>query len=223
MPIISALIFDFDGVILDTETPEFDIWQEIFAGYGVKLDMDVWKQCIGAASGSFDVYKHLAELSGQTVNREMIRAEMRPRYLAQVHANPVMPGILDYVNGARALGLKVGVATSSDNAWVEGHLKRMGILGLFDSITTKEDVTNAKPDPEIYLKAADRLGAAPANAVAIEDSLNGVTAAKNAGMNCVVVPNPMTADMPFEHADIRLNSLADMPLQALLDRFSQAV
>ncbi len=222
MPDITALIFDFDGVILDTETPEFIIWQEIFVAHGVVLERSVWNQFIGAASGTFDVYSHLAELSGRDIDRVAMRAEMRGRYLAQIDANPVMPGILDYISGAKSLGLKVGLATSSDNAWVEGHLSSRGLLGYFDAITTKEDVTNAKPDPEIYIKAAARLGTAPENAIAIEDSLNGVTAAKRAGLNCVVVPNPMTASMDFEHADLRLDALSDMSLQAMLDRFSQA-
>ena len=223
MPDISALIFDFDGVILDTETPEFDIWQDIFAGFGTVLEAAVWKQHIGTEAGTFDVYGHLEEMSGQTIDRATVRAEMRGLYLARIDANPVLPGILDYINGARALGLKVGLATSSDSAWVHGHLTARGMLGLFHSITTKEDVTKLKPDPEIYLKAAERLGASPGDVVAIEDSLNGVTAAKSAGMGCVVVPNPMTADMQFDQADLRLNALSDLPLQTLLKRFSQAL
>jgi len=223
LPEISALIFDFDGVILDTETPEFDIWQDIFARHGATLEPAVWKRHIGTEAGTFDVYRHLEETSGHAIDRDVVRADMRGRYLAQVDANPVLPGILDYINGARALGLKVGVATSSDSAWVEGHLRARGMLDLFDSITAKEDVEKLKPDPEVYLKAADRLGASPANAVAIEDSFNGVTAAKRAGMTCVAVPNPMTSDMSFDHADLRLNSLSDLPLQVLLQRLSQAL
>ena len=128
MPDISALIFDFDGVILDTETPEFIIWQEIFVAYGVVLERSVWDRTIGTASGSFDVYSHLAEISGRDIDRVAMRADMRGRYLAQIDANPVMPGIVDYISGAKSLGLKLGLATSSDNAWVEGHLSARGLL-----------------------------------------------------------------------------------------------
>ena len=105
MPDITGLIFDFDGVILDTETPEFIIWQEIFVAHGVVLERSVWNQFIGAASGTFDVYSHLAELSGRDIDRVAMRAEMCGRYLAQIDANPVMPGILDYISGAKSLGL----------------------------------------------------------------------------------------------------------------------
>lgn len=223
MPDISALIFDFDGVILDTETPFFDVWQNIFVEHGAVLDPALWKQFIGSEFGAFDIYSHLEELSGQTLDRDELRLQMRGRYLAKVESNPVMPGIVDYVNEARSLGLKVGVASSSDSAWVQGHLSDRGLLDHFDAITTKDDVSNVKPDPEVYLLAADRLGAEPADAIAIEDSFNGVTAAKRAGMNCVAVPNPMTSDMSFEHADLRLSALTDMPLQVMLAKLSQAL
>ena len=223
MPDISTLIFDFDGVIVDTETPEFDVWQDIFVGFGTVLDAAVWKQHIGTEAGTFDVYGHLEEMSGRAIDRAAVRVEMRGLYLARIDANPVLPGILDYITQATALGMKVGVASSSDIAWVRGHLTARGMLDLFHSITTKEDVARVKPDPEIYLKAAESLGASPANVVAIEDSLNGVTAAKRAGMSCVVVPNPMTEDMQFDHADLRLNALSDLPLQTLLERISQAL
>lgn len=223
LPEISALIFDFDGVILDTETPDFNIWRDVFEGYGTVLDPDIWKQSIGTEAGTFNIYQHLEEMSGRAIDRQAVRADMRPRYLAQIESNPILPGILDYISGARALGLKVGVASSSDSEWVRGHLNSRGMLGLFESITTRDDVKKAKPDPEIYLKAADRLGVYPANALAIEDSLNGLNSARSAGVNCVVVPNPMTADMAFEGADLRLNALSDMPLQSLLKRFSQAL
>ena len=132
-----------------------------------------------------------------------------------------MPGVLEHIQESRRLGLKLGVASSSSLAWVEGHLAERGLFSLFQSVATREDVARIKPDPALYLVALQRLGVAPDRAVAIEDSLNGLTAAKRAGMFCVAVPNPMTGDLPLESADLRLGALSDMGLQTLLDTLTR--
>ena len=110
----------------------------------------------------------------------------------------------------------MGVASSSSRDWVAGHLRERGMLDSFHAVVTRDDVTNVKPDPELYIVAMDRLGASPERAVAIEDSLNGVTAAKRAGMYCVAVPNSMTSDLPLDGADLRLGALSDIGLEDLL-------
>ena len=211
-----ALIFDFDGVIIDTETPDYSSWQETFASYQVELDRDLWAGFIGGASGTFDVYRHLEDLVGAPLDRSSVRSNRRKRYLDLVEANPVLPGVEEYLEETKRLGLRLGVASSSSRDWVEGHLGRRGLLGYFDHIVCRDDVASVKPDPEVYVRCARRLGARPGATLAIEDSANGVTAAKGAGLFCVVVPNPMTADMDLAHADMRLDALTDMPLAALL-------
>jgi HAD superfamily hydrolase (TIGR01509 family) len=215
---IDCLIFDFDGVIIDTETPEYVTLQETFSAYGVELDRSLWTRFIGTGLGSFDVYKHLEELVGAPLDLEAIRRRTRQRYLDIVEANPILPGVLDYIRDAKATGLKLGVASSSSRDWVEGHLTRRGLLGHFDCILSKNDVSQVKPDPELYLASVTRLKTRPENALAIEDSVNGITAAKRAGLFCVVVPNDMTRDLSIGHADLRLVALSDIPLRTLLDR-----
>jgi len=215
--VTEALIFDFDGVIIDTETPDYSSWQETFASFQVTLDRTLWAGFIGGASGTFDVYQHLQDLMGAPFDRDSVRTTRRKRYLDLVEANPVRPGVEEYLEDANRLGLRLGIASSSSRDWVEGHLRRRGLLGYFDHVVCRDDVTSVKPDPEVYVRCADGLGARPEATVAIEDSANGVTAAKGAGLFCVVVPNPMTADMDLGNADLMLDALTYMPLEAVLE------
>jgi HAD superfamily hydrolase (TIGR01509 family) len=129
---------------------------------------------------------------------------------------PVLPGVLDYLEGARRLGLRVGLASSSSCEWVLGHLSRLGLLNYFHEIRASEDVKRTKPDPALYLQVLHGLGVPAEQGVALEDSPNGILAAKRAGLFCVAVPNALTRRLPLDHADLRLESLADLPLESLL-------
>ena len=213
---IEAIVFDFDGLIVDTETPEFDAWQEVFGSYGVRLERQKWERAIGRYSRDFDIYGHLGELSGRRIEREVVRPRMRRRYLELIARNPILPGVEDYLRSAKKMGLKLAVASSSTPDWAKGHLESRGLLHYFEFVLSAGDVANAKPDPELYTMAVGRLGVKPERALAIEDSAIGLTAAKAAGLWCVVVPNPMTEGMDFGAADLRLGSLADVSLEALL-------
>ena len=213
---ISAVIFDFDGVILETETPDFETWRDEYVSHGVELDRSLWAGFVGGRPGIFDPYGHLEELAGHPIDRDVVGARRRKRYLSRVESSPVLPGVVDYMAGAKAMGLKLGVASSSSREWVEGHLTRRDLMRNVGAVRCRDDVTNVKPDPELFLSAATALGISPARCVVIEDSANGVTAAKRAGMYCVVVPNSMTRDMAVDHADLRLGSLGEMALTDLL-------
>ncbi len=217
---IKALIFDFDGVVIDTETPDYDSWQEIYRSYGAELERSIWQRVIGGNTIGFDVFKHLEDLASVPIDREDIRKQRRRLYLEQVEANPILPGVVDYITAAQRLGLKLGVASSSDSAWVKGHLARRDLLKHFHAVKCADDVSRIKPDPELYLAVVDALDTSPGDAVAIEDSLNGLTAAKSAGLRCVAVPNPMTSDLPLERSDIRLGSLSELTLEALLSKLN---
>jgi HAD superfamily hydrolase (TIGR01509 family) len=129
-----------------------------------------------------------------------------------------LPGVVEYLREARGLGLKIGLASSSDRAWVHGHLGRLGLLHHFDTTTCVEDTGAHKPDPSPYLAVLETLSVAPSEAVAFEDSPHGIAAAKAAGMLCVAVPNSITRQLRLEQADYRLDSLALLPLSQLLSR-----
>jgi HAD superfamily hydrolase (TIGR01509 family) len=213
---IRALVFDFDGLILDTETTDFQAWQEVYAAHGCELSLEVWADCIGRPAGHFDPMEHLAQGCGMTIDRDRVRERRRIRLRALNALQPLLPGVLDYLRDARNLGLKVGLASSSDRAWVEGHLTRLGLLDYFATLKCAEDTAAHKPDPAPYLAVLDTLGVAARGAVAFEDSPHGVAAAKAAGMLCVAVPNPITRQLRLDRADYWLESLASLPLPELL-------
>ena len=204
-----AVVFDFDGLIVETEQPIYDAYHTIFEEYGVSLTIDVWSSVIGG-TGLRDVFDYLETHLGREVDREAVRQQARRLQDGVIHTLPVQDGVAAHIEQAKEMGLRLGVASSSTRAWVNGHLGRTGLLASFDVVCAREDVRQTKPHPELYTLALERLGAQPHEAFAIEDSPNGVTAAKAAGMQCVVVPNPLTAQMSIDHADLRLESLADM-------------
>lgn len=217
---IQALIFDFDGLILDTEVPDYQAWLEIYQEYGCQLPFSTWSTYIGRAAEVFDAYAHLEAQLGQTVDRQAIRTKRRMRYSELVAAQPVLPGIVDYVTTAKRLGLKLAVASSGTREWVVGHLTRLALLDYFDCVKCFDDVGCGKPDPASYLAALAALQVEAKQAIAFEDSPNGVLAARRAGLFCVAIPNALTGQLSLEHADMRLQALSELPLEQLLAHFS---
>lgn len=216
---MEALIFDFDGLILDTEMPDYHSWQLVYQSYGVELPFELWASIIGgAAESDFDPNVHLETLIGEPIDREQVWITRRKDYLDHLEQQPILPGVEDYLNRAKRLGLKLAVASSSPQSWVTGHLTRIGLLDFFEQIVTADDVEHTKPNPALFLIAAERLGAAPEQTIVFEDSRNGVLAGKRAGMYVVAVPNPLTAHMNLNDADLQLGSLAEISLEALLEQ-----
>lgn len=216
---IRALVFDFDGLILETETPAHQSWDEIYREHGHELPMDRWHGYIGSDTG-FDPAGHLAALVGEGFDRETTQARRDARKTELIAALDVMSGVREYVADAKRLGLRLAVASSSSRAWVLGHLERLELHAQWDAVRTREDVARTKPAPDLYLAAVKALGVAPHQTVAFEDSRNGIAAAKDAGLLCVAVPNVLTAGMDLSRADLRLGSLAETPLEQLLGLLS---
>lgn len=213
---IRALIFDFDGLVLDTETAIFQSYQEIYRSLGVELSLERWAQGVGTTDASYDPLDDLEVLLGGEVDRSSLHARQRQRETELIAGQPVLPGVVDYLHDARRLGLKVGMASSSSCRWITGHLTRLGLLAYFDCVQGRDDVQQSKPDPELYLNALEKLGVSNTQAIVFEDSPNGILAARRAGILCVVVPNPVTRQLPLDGADLLLESLADLPLEQLL-------
>jgi HAD superfamily hydrolase (TIGR01509 family) len=221
---IRALIFDFDGLILETEGPIFQSWQELYQAYNRQLSWDIWATIIGTNEIEIG-YDPLAELerqTGQSLDRAAVAEARRQREWDLVLTQPIQPGVMDYLRDARRLGLKLGLASSSSREWVIGHLERLGLRDYFACVRTGDDVPRTKPDPTVYLQVLACLGVSGAETVALEDSPNGALAAKRAGIFCVAVPNEMTRPLPNQHADLRLDSLAEVPLERLLARIEAA-
>ena len=219
---IHALIFDFDGLILDTETPEYQSWQEIYQDFGCTLLPETWGQIVGGNGASaFDPMTYLESLVGRTLDREGLNARRRARDAQIIAASPILPGVEAYLADAHTLGLRLAIASSSPHSWVDTHLTRLGLFDQFDAVICVDDVGIAKPDPSLFLRAAEVLGVEKHEAIIFEDSPNGVLAAKRAGIFCVAVPNPITRRLTFDAPDLRLQSLADLPLSALLQKPEQ--
>jgi HAD superfamily hydrolase (TIGR01509 family) len=214
---IRAIVFDFDGLILDTEEPVYRSWLEVYKAHGEELPFERWVQIVGSTTAAFHPQHHLEERLGRALSQDVLD-ERIGRRTELILAQQVLPGILQYIDDSRELGLKLGVASSSTRDWVAGHLERLGILGRFDCVRCRDDVANAKPAPDLYISVLDCLGVSPPDAFAIEDSPNGVIAAKQAGMRCVAIPNSITAGLDLSHADLVLRSLSDVTLPDLLKR-----
>jgi HAD superfamily hydrolase (TIGR01509 family) len=209
---IRALIFDFDGTLLDTESPDMLAWQAVFEEHQVSLSLDLWYQNIGRAPGTFDVYAHLEALIERPVVRDHVHGRYRARFLELLALEKLRDGVDSWLADAQDLGLDLAVASSSPRNWVTGHLEAFSLLDRFRVIRSRDDVVHAKPAPDLYLSALEGLGLQADEAIAIEDSPNGSVAAKAAGLYVIAVPNPVTRNLHFSQADLVLDSLADLTL-----------
>ncbi len=214
---IHGLIFDFDGLILDTEGPIYQSWVELFAQCGVDLPFELWATIIGvSANEHFDPMDLLEKRVGVLAERQKLAGRRLERELELVMAETVLPGVIELLTAARAAGLRLGVASSSSRRWVVGHLERLGLLDYFEVVCTADEVERAKPDPALFELALRELGLQPSEAIALEDSPNGAMAARRAGIFVAAVPNRLTARLDLSHADLRLESLAGVSLAGLI-------
>lgn len=215
---IRALIFDFDGLIMDTESAEWASWSRVFAEHGAPLTLEEWLPLIGTYAG-FDPVAEIARRSGGAVDAAAIEERQKALFMDEIGGGSMMPGVEALLKEARARPLLVGLASSSTRRWVYDFLALLDIEDRFDAIRCREDVAMVKPAPDLYLATLEALDVPAAEAVALEDSFNGVRAAKAAGLRCVAVPNGMTHTMDLSEADLIVPSLAEVTLEALLQRF----
>ena len=205
---VRALVFDFDGLILDTEVPVYQAWAEVYEQHGQELSVAFWKSIVGHAVSSFDPLHELERRLGRTLDRSAIQTARLSRQAELVAALPIAAGVRAWRDEAVQMGVALGVASNSSRTWVAGHLKRLGLDG-WSCICCAEDVGAAKPAPDVYLAVLRCLGVRGSDAVAVEDSAAGVRAARDAGLYVVAVPSTLTADHDLSEADLLLCSLTD--------------
>lgn len=204
----TAIVFDFDGTIVDTEWPEFVTVQAEFRAHGLELELSEWQAVVGRADHPhWTVW--LRDALGREYDIDVVKERRRAEHHRLIAEQPVRHGVIELLERAASAAVPVAVASSSPSDWVEGHLAERGLDHHFEIVVTRDHVARAKPWPDLFDLAARALGVDPAAAVAIEDSHHGCTAAKDAGMRCLVVPNPVTSGMDFGRADLVLESLAD--------------
>jgi HAD superfamily hydrolase (TIGR01509 family) len=215
---IRGLLFDFDGLLIDTETPSRLAYEELYREHGHELPLDKWATLVGTIGAEFDPDAHLEELVGQPLDRERIAQRLRAREHELCDLEDLRPGIEDYLAEAEQLGLRTAIVSSSTREWIARHLERLDRESWDAIVAADGDVTRAKPQPTLYLDALEALGLKPSEGIAFEDSLNGIRAAKGAGIFCVAVPNPITETFALDEADLLLGSLEELPLDELLAR-----
>jgi HAD superfamily hydrolase (TIGR01509 family) len=211
---LSALILDFDGLVIDSESAVLQSWQEMFAAHGHELPLAEWLTTIGTREAAWEPMAALDALVGRRLDWDRLEPERRARSQELADELQPLPGVVAALDSATALGLRLGVASSSSRRWVGGHLSRLGLLKRFGVVVTRDDVTRSKPDPEVYLLACETLDVAPRDALGIEDSAFGVQAARAAGLRVVAVPGALTRWMDFSEADEVLASLGAFDLDA---------
>jgi HAD superfamily hydrolase (TIGR01509 family) len=209
-----AVIFDFDGLVIDSETSIFAIWSEIYRDHGGQLTMDHWRHALGTHNG-FDPYAELARQTGVHLSRDEWVPRVRDEHWRRCETEPLRPGVADRLQEARTLGLPVAVASSSSLEWVGPWLTRHDLSDLVTTVCTRNDVQRVKPAPDLFLLAAKRLGIAPRECVVFEDSPNGLAAAHAAGMWAIAVPSPLTCALEFPAPHLTLASLATRTLAEL--------
>jgi putative hydrolase of the HAD superfamily len=217
---IRAFLFDFDGLIIDTETASRAGWAWLYEEHGHELPDEKWRTVVGT-TGAWSPMSHLEELVGKPLDREALNERRYEHEITLIEAEELRPGIADYLAAAERLGLKRAIVSSASRQWIDLHLGRLERAVGWDAIITADrDHSRAKPNPLMYLEALDVLGVAADEAVVFEDSPNGVAAGKAAGIFVVAIPNDVTRDFGLDDADLVLDSLADLSPDELLARFS---
>ena len=218
---LRGVVFDFDGVILDTETPLVKGWADVFSGYGCPpLTPVEWGTAIGTAT-RLDPVAILVDRAvrvGQVVDAVAARRAGRQAVGQLIAAEVVRPGVQAWLDEADRLGLATAIASSSPAAWVEGHLERLGLRRRFQVLACHRPGVAAKPAPDLYLEACAGLGVDAGEAMAVEDSPHGIAAAKAAGLRCVAVPNELTGQLDLGRAELVVEGLAEVGLAEVLDR-----
>jgi HAD superfamily hydrolase (TIGR01509 family) len=210
---ISALIFDFDGLLMDTESTQLASWQYEWQQHGLELSLDGFFADHGGDVSDLR-YSTLATAVGSGYDREASHAR-RIAYRDRLNeALEFSAGIEDWLDTAE--GLRLAVASSSPASWVLPLLEQSGHLARFDVVACGDEVDAHKPDPAVYRLALRRLDVVAEQAIAFEDTPHGVAAAKAAGLKCVAIPNPYADPARFVAADVVLTSATERSLAEIL-------
>ncbi len=207
---MTAIIFDFDGTIMDSESVAYKVWSEIFAEHGATLSLETWVQCVGKPMGTFNPCEEIEKQTGKKVDHKALTAKKQDQKSIECDHLQTMEGVKEVIAFAKSKDLKLAVGSSSNSKWVEHHLSRMNLRSDFESVVCVNHVAKGKPDPDIFLQSAKNLGVKPEECIVLEDSVAGIEAANRAGMKSIAIPNPITKGSDFSHANIVLGSLLDL-------------
>ncbi len=209
-----GIIFDFDGVIVDTEWAIYQSWVHLYAREGQKISIETYSPCLGAGYSHWNPAEHLEKLTGKTYDWDAETPVRQAMLEADLERSGLMPGVRELMDFCHTQGIGMTVASSSSRRWVSGWLSKLGIEHEFKGVFCRTDGYPVKPNPALFLAAQACLNLPAHECLIIEDSENGVRSAHNAGIPCAAVPNRMT-----EHADFSLASARFTNLRELLAQF----
>jgi len=218
-----AVIFDFDGILVDTEGAVYQAWAELFRESGADLPLNLYTKCVGSDHAIWDPKAYFEEITGTRPDWPPLLEAKNLRTRRLLEGSGLMPGARHWLDRLADLGSRPAVASSSSRAWVDGWLDILGVAEYFHSTHCREDVGALKPRPDLFLRAANALGVDPQRVLAIEDSHNGMTAALAAGMTVLVVPNEITRGQDFSAAHVLADSLDDSNALEMLARITSWV
>lgn len=215
---LEAVIFDFDGLILDTEWAIYESARIAFEMHGHVLSVEAWSTTVGTNGDNDDTWwEQVCDAAG-VAGFEL--ALFEAAYEAQDRSSrdrlPALPGVVELLEALSDAGVATGIASSSSRAWLDRHIDRLELGAHFGTLVGSDVVGGVgKPAPDVYLRACADLGVEPTRSVALEDSAHGTTAAKAAGMTVVAVPSRITRFNDFGHADLVVDSLLALDLARL--------
>jgi HAD superfamily hydrolase (TIGR01509 family) len=187
----AAIVFDFDGTMVDTETAEYEAVRRVFADYGLDVAPDQWMRVVGT-TWSLDWVDELHNATAGVADPHEVRRRKRA-YSTELDQTTVLrPGLLALLDEIRAHEIPMAIASNSPSDWIEFQLDRLGLTAYFPVSVTIDRVVRGKPFPDPYLDAARLLGAPPCDSVAFEDSEAGTQSAVSAGLFVIAAPGPMT-------------------------------
>lgn len=206
----AAVLFDFDGVLVDTEWAIYQAWRRTFQQHGHDLPLEIYTRCIGSDFATWSPKTHLEELSGLDFDWHDLDSRRQQEITGELDRERPMSGATELLARLNGSGTRRAVVSSSSHHWVDGWLGKLGLADAFETTVCRGDAPRIKPAPDLYLEAARRMDLDPANCLVIEDSLNGVKSAKAAGMAVWVVPNRVTDSLDFSPADGKFPSLLEL-------------
>ena len=212
-----GIIFDFDGVLVDTEWAIYQSWVQLYAREGQEISIATYSPCLGAGYSHWNPAEHLEKLTGKKYDWEVETSARQAVLEADLARSGLMDGAAELLDWCDEQGIKLTVASSSSRRWVQGWLERLGIYHRFAGVFTRTDGYAVKPNPALFLAAQECLGLPKEECLIVEDSENGTISAQNAAIPCVAIPNRMTESSDFSRAQYRQPSL-----RALLSELQKA-
>ncbi|MFK4427106.1 HAD family hydrolase [Bacillus sp. RC51] len=212
-----AVIFDFDGIIFDTEKHEYKSFKELYKCFDEEFPKDLWLNNIGSRHKT-NPYMFLEKKLGYNVNIKELHRERKKLFYSLLSDEKPREGVKDLLISLKASNVKIGLASNSDIDWVLSFLMYLKLLDFFDIINTANDVTNFKPNPEVYIKTLSELNVSASNTIAFEDTPIGLESAYRAGLNCIVIPTKLTKNLLFNHAHVKFDSFLEFNKENYFER-----